>query len=118
MERGEAIRHIAHADIFVLPSYTEGMPNVVLEAMACERAILSTTVGAMPEMLDIGGPGECGVCVPPRNADALADAIRNLLQNPQLRDQLGRKARQRVVQVYSVPIACGLLVDLWRSVSK
>ncbi|MGD0652967.1 MAG: glycosyltransferase [Thermoguttaceae bacterium] len=118
MERSEAIRHIAHADIFVLPSYTEGMPNVVLEAMACERAILSTTVGAMPEMLDIGGPGECGVCVPPRNADALADAIRDLLQNPQLRGQLGRKARQRALQLYSVPVGCEQLLNLWRSLGK
>ena len=62
MMRG-VIRHIAKADLLVLPSYTEGAPMVVLEAMACGRAILATSVGAVPEMFDIGGPEECGVCI-------------------------------------------------------
>ena len=118
VDHEKAVRHIAAADLFVLPSHTEGMPNVVLEAMACGRAILGTAVGAVPEMLDIGGPEECGVCVPPRNADALADAIRTLVQNPQLRGQLGRKARQRALQFYSVPVGCEQLLNLWRSLGK
>jgi len=114
----KAVRYIAAADLFVLPSYTEGMPYVVLEAMACGRTILSTTVGAVPEMLDIGGPQECGVCVPPRNTEAIADAIRRLVRNPQLRSKWGRMARQRAVQFYSVPVGCSQLIDLWRSISR
>jgi glycosyltransferase involved in cell wall biosynthesis len=118
VDHEEAVRRIAAADLFVLPSHSEGMPNVVLEAMACARAILGTSVGAVPEMLDVGGPGECGVCVEPKNAGALADAIRRLVHDPQLREQFGRKARQRVLQLYSVPIGCGQLLDLWRSLYK
>jgi glycosyltransferase involved in cell wall biosynthesis len=118
VEHEKAVRYIAAADLFVLPSYTEGMPNVVLEAMACGQTILSTTVGAVPEMLDIGGPDECGVCVPPRNVDALADAIRMLVNNPQQCDQMGRKARQRAEKLYSVPVSCEQLVKLWRTLVK
>ena len=47
-----------------------GAPNVVLEAMACSRPILATTVGAIPEMLDADGVEPCGVCVPPRDFGA------------------------------------------------
>jgi glycosyltransferase involved in cell wall biosynthesis len=118
VEHEKAVRYIAAADLFVLPSYSEGMPNVVLEAMACGQTILSTTVGAVPEMLDIGGPDECGVCVPPRNVDALADAIRTLVNNPQQCEQMGRKARQRAEQLYSVPVSCQQLVELWRTLIK
>lgn len=118
VDHDEAIRNIANADIFVLPSYTEGMPNVVLEAMACSRAIIGTTVGAVPEMLDIGGPQECGICVPPRDVSALAEALRRLLGNPQLRRQFGLKARQRAEELYSVPVACAQLVRLWQSLRR
>lgn len=118
MDHEETIQHIAQADLFVLPSYTEGMPNVVLEAMACGRTVLGTNVGAMPEMLDIGGPQQCGMCVPPRNVPALVDAIHRLISAPQLCRQMGLKARQRVEQLYSVPVGCGQLVDLWRSIIK
>jgi glycosyltransferase involved in cell wall biosynthesis len=118
VDHEKAVRHIAAADLFILPSYTEGMPNVVLEAMACGKTVLSTTVGAVPEMLDIGGPDECGVCVPPQNAAALADAIRMLVNNPQQCDQMGRKARQRAEQLYSVPVSCEQLENLWRTLVR
>lgn len=118
VEHDEAIRHIASADLFVLPSYSEGMPNVVMEAMACGRAIISTDVGAIPEMLDIGGPEECGVCVPPRDVEALTAAIRRLAGDPVLRQELARRARERVEKNYSVPVGCGKLLELWRSVAN
>lgn len=118
VSREKTVRHIADADLFVLPSYTEGMPYVVLEAMTCGRAILGTTVGAVPEMLDIGGPQECGVCVPPRNAEALADAIRRLIGDPELRRKWGCMARERAEQLYSIPVGCSQLLDVWRSVTR
>jgi glycosyltransferase involved in cell wall biosynthesis len=114
----QAIRHIGSANLFVLPSYSEGMPSVVLEAMACGKAILSTTVGAVPEMLDIGGPRQCGVCVPPQDVDALAVAIAQLLENSELRKEYGRRGRQRAEANYSIHIGCTQLLELWRSVSR
>jgi glycosyltransferase involved in cell wall biosynthesis len=113
----ETIRFIAAADLFVLPSHTEGMPNVVLEAMACRRPILATTVGAVPELLGMGTPDECGVCVPPREVEPLAAAIARLLKSADQRRALGVKARQRVEKYYAVPVACQQLLDFWRSVA-
>jgi glycosyltransferase involved in cell wall biosynthesis len=118
VSRDETIQHIALTDLLVLPSYSEGMPNVVLEAMACGRAILSTTVGAIPEMLDIGGPQQCGVCVPPRDVDALTAAIAQLLVNGELQREYGRRGRERAMAKYSVPVGCSQLLDLWWSVRR
>jgi glycosyltransferase involved in cell wall biosynthesis len=118
VEHNEALQHILAADLFVLPSYTEGAPNVILEAMGCGKAILGTPVGAVAEMLDIGGPEECGVCVEPRNVDALFDAMRRLLNDEGKRRELGAKARKRAERLYAVPVACAKLLDLWKSVAK
>ena len=118
MDHEETIRYIAAADVFVLPSHTEGMPNVILEAMACGRTILSTAVGAVPEMLDIGGPEECGVCVPAKDVGALTEAIRMLSGNGEKRAELAGNARRRAERLYSVPVGCEQLFDLWRSVSR
>ena len=118
VDHEQALRHILAADLFVLPSYTEGAPNVVLEAMGCGKAILSTPVGAVPEMLDIGGPEECGVCVESHNTDALYDAMQRLLDDEDKRRELGRKARARAERLYAAPVACDKLLDLWQSVAK
>jgi glycosyltransferase involved in cell wall biosynthesis len=111
----EVIRIMAGADLIVLPSYSEGFPNVVLEAMALGRPILATGVGAIPEMLDIGGVEECGVIVPPREVQPLTAALERLMADPSLRLEFGKKARQRVGRLYSVPVACCQLTDLWES---
>ena len=59
------------ADVVTLPSYMEGCPNVVLEALACGRPVVATEVGGIPEIMN----DTCGRLIPPRNADALADAL-------------------------------------------
>ncbi len=89
------LEYMLAADLLVLPSHAESAPAVIIEAMGCGKPVVSTTTGAIPEMLDIGGPQECGICVPPRNVDALAQAMRRLIGDPQLRDQWGIKARRR-----------------------
>jgi teichuronic acid biosynthesis glycosyltransferase TuaC len=62
---------MAAADVVTLPSYMEGCPNVVLEALACGRPVVATEVGGIPEIMSDG----CGKLVPPRNSAALADAL-------------------------------------------
>ncbi len=68
----EVPRWLAAADLFVLPSWNEGTPNVILEALACGRRVVATTVGGIPDV--IGAPA-LGELVPPRDAAALAAAI-------------------------------------------
>ena len=66
---------MAAADLVTLPSYMEGCPNVVLEALACGRPVVATNVGGIPEVLS----DECGCLVPPRDPAALARALASVL---------------------------------------
>lgn len=66
---------MAAADVVTLPSYMEGSPNVVLEALACGRPVVATNVGGIPELLT----SECGFLVPPRDSSALAQAMASVL---------------------------------------
>ena len=66
---------MAAADLVTLPSYMEGCPNVVLEALACGRPVVATNVGGIPEIMS----DECGRLVPPRDSGALAQALASVL---------------------------------------
>ena len=66
---------MAAANLITLPSYMEGCPNVVLEALASGRPVVATNVGGIPEILS----KECGELVPPRDAAALAKALASVL---------------------------------------
>lgn len=69
---------MAAADLVTLPSYMEGCPNVVLEALACGRPVVATTVGGIPEIMS----NECGRLIPPRDSAALAEALNAVLDRP------------------------------------
>jgi glycosyltransferase involved in cell wall biosynthesis len=115
VEHSAAVGRILAADVFVLPSYTEGAPMSVLEAMACGKPIVSCPVGAVPEMLDIGGSQECGALVPCRDVDALASTLDDVASNPAKRQAWGAQARRRVEQHYAAPVACARLLETWQS---
>ena len=66
---------MAAADVVTLPSYMEGCPNVVLEALACGRPVVATRVGGIPEIMSAA----CGRLIPPRDSDALAEALEAVL---------------------------------------
>lgn len=67
----EVARWINASDVFCLPSYSEGCPNVVIEAISCGRPVVSTTVGGIPDLIH----PECGILVPPKDGPALAAAL-------------------------------------------
>ena len=114
--REQAIERMRHTDICVLPSHSEGCPYVILEAMACGKAILATSVGAIPEMLDRDGPVPCGVLVPPRVVERLQAALESLLGDACRRQVLGRRARARAELKYGLPQVFSELYILWDSV--
>jgi teichuronic acid biosynthesis glycosyltransferase TuaC len=72
---GDVAVWMAAADLVTLPSYMEGCPNVVLEALACGRPVVATSVGGIPEILS----EQCGCLVPPRDSGALAQALASVL---------------------------------------
>lgn len=80
---------LARADAVVLPSVREGMSNAVMEAMAAGRPVVATAVGGTPELLG----GDRGILVPPKDAHALATALRRVLTGTDLADQLAAQAQ-------------------------
>jgi glycosyltransferase involved in cell wall biosynthesis len=90
---------LAAADIFVLPSLWEGMPNALLEAMAAGLPAVATAVGAVPEMV---ADGREALLVPPADAGALARALAELAGAPSRRREMGGRARQRVESAYRI----------------
>jgi glycosyltransferase involved in cell wall biosynthesis len=94
----EKARALAQADVFVLPSTSEGMPNALLEAMAYGRAIVASSVGGVPDVLT---DGVDAVLVPPSDPGRLADAIEELLTDAAARNRLGGAARARAATLSS-----------------
>lgn len=82
-------RMFCASDCVTLPSYSEGLPVVVCEAMLCARTVVATPVGGIPEILR---DGESGMLVPVRDSNALASALRHALTDDALRDRLGKNA--------------------------
>ena len=89
---------LGNAAVVVLPSYREGLPVSLLEAAACGKPIVATDV---PGCREVVRHRINGLLVAPRNANALADAIVTLLENPELRNELGRRGRDIVVKEFS-----------------
>ena len=86
-------------DIFILPSLWEGMPNAILEAMAAGLPVVATNVGGTPEVVV---DGETGFLVPPRDPEALANAIKLLIDDPELRKKFGQAGRERVERHFTI----------------
>jgi glycosyltransferase involved in cell wall biosynthesis len=84
-------------DIVSLPTYREGLPNVPLEAAAMARPVVATRI---PGCVDAVADGETGILVPPRNAEALAEALRRYLDDPDLRRRHGAAGRDRVLRQF------------------
>jgi glycosyltransferase involved in cell wall biosynthesis len=100
-------------DVFVLPSLAEGLPNVLLEAMAASRPVVATKVGGIVDLLV---DGQNGLLVPPADSDALASAILRLLSDRELAARLGRCAQETVRDSYSFARQFELLEEIYRRV--
>ncbi len=89
---------LLHAmDIFVLPSLYEGFPNAVLEAMVCGKPVVATRVDGIPEAVV---HGETGVLVPPKDPEALAEALIQMGQNSTLRKRMGENGKRRIHEYF------------------
>jgi len=85
-------------DVFVHPSLRDGMPNAVLEAMACGRPVVATPVGGVPDVIQ---NNENGMIIPINDADALAQAVGTFFTDHELRKKLGRSARQTIIDQFT-----------------
>ncbi|MGM9800099.1 MAG: glycosyltransferase family 4 protein [Muribaculaceae bacterium] len=114
MEYVDVIKEMIKCDIFVLPTYTEGFPNVILEAMAVGCAIITTPVGAIPQMLEDDEFGKYGVFVEPKNAYALHSAISSLLCDENGKTEMRKNTKLRVNKRYNINAIWQQLLLLWQ----
>jgi glycosyltransferase involved in cell wall biosynthesis len=103
-------RLYTQADIFVLSSVNEALPNVILEAMAAGLPVVATRVGGLPEAVV---PEDTGLLVSPRDVDGLAGALGRLLDDPEAGRSLGRRGRQRVLEQFSFEIMVSRHEEVW-----
>ena len=107
----EKLRLLEEAALFALPSYTEGVPLSVLEAMSVGLPVIATPVGGIP---DVVRDGQDGYLVPPGSPNGLSARIINLLNNPQLRERMGENARHHLLSKFSPDIAVAAFIALYR----
>ncbi len=91
----EVARLMRQSDILVLPSYTEGSPNVVKEAMASGLPVIGTRVGGVPDLVS---DGETGLLYEPGDIEALRDCLLKLLKDEDLRVEMGRLSKKKLEQ--------------------
>lgn len=101
------------ANIFVLPSLSEGAPNVIMEASASGLPVIATNVGEISQLV---ADGETGILVKPKDANALVKVIERLIDNPLLAKKMGEAGRRRMEQNYSWEIICGKLEKAYQAV--
>ena len=109
---GDLPTYYSLMDIFVHPSLREGMPNALLEAMACEKAVVATPVGGI---LDVVKDLENGLIVPVNDAEALSNAILKLLEDQSLRNRLGKAARETIQKEFTLEKELELNLNVYRN---
>lgn len=98
------------ADLFVLPSFAEGVPVALMEAMSMEIACISTYVAGIPELIESGVQG---LLVPPSSVQALTEAIHSLLTDDQKRRQIASAGRRKVLSSYDLSTNINHLIDVF-----
>jgi glycosyltransferase involved in cell wall biosynthesis len=106
--RNDVPDQLRQADVFVHPTFRDGLPNAPAEAMACGLPVIASRAGGVPELVE---DGASGLLVPPGDVDALAAAIERLAGDGALRAALGESARERVVDRFSVEACVGAHLD-------
>ncbi|MFO7965287.1 MAG: glycosyltransferase family 4 protein [Desulfobacterales bacterium] len=109
----EFVRQYAMATAAVVPSVYEGFGLPVGEAMACGVPVISTTGGALPEVV-----GNAGLLVPPADADALAGAMQLIMDQPEYAEKLGKDGYRRVQEHFTWKKAAEKTVDVYREVIR
>lgn len=113
----ERVRHeLLRSRAMVLPSFAEGLPVVIMEALALQRPVLSTYVAGIPELVV---PEQCGWLVPPGSVKDLVDALRVVLQaSVEQLETLGRAGRERVAVQHNISLESSKLANLFLSVGQ
>ena len=110
--QAEVIKLYQKASVFVLPSFWEAFPVVILEALSCETPVVATPVGSVPEVVR---NYENGILVPVNNPPKLAEAIEHLIDNKDVRIRMGREGRKWVIRNFSLEVIAKRLCNIYQS---
>ena len=102
---------LAAATVFVLPSYAEGLPMALLEALSWGIPCIATPVGGIPQVI---APPRNGLLIAPGDIDGLAEAMTRLLQDPGLREQLGAAGRETIATGFTLEATLAHLAQIYR----
>jgi glycosyltransferase involved in cell wall biosynthesis len=114
-QQEEVQRFYQAADIFVLPSRMEGLPNALLEAMACGLSTISSALLGVSEVIE---HNTNGLLVPPDDREAISDAVLRLLERPDVAQRLGNAAHQTIMKHYSLDAVALRYVHLYTSLAE
>ena len=99
LSQDEVTAELARADLFALPSFAEGVPVVLMEAMAAGLPVLATAIAGIPELVEDGVSGRL---VAPGDTSGFAAAMADLLADPARARAMGRAGRQKVAAEFSI----------------
>lgn len=110
----EVFSKMKDARVLILPSYSEGFPNVVLEAMACGCPVIATNVGAIPDMLGVEESDAAGACLStPCKVEELRHYIENVITDSELLVQYGNNGKKRVLEHFTMDKIFPLYAEAW-----
>lgn len=110
--QGEAKKnYLRTSDLFVFPTYFEGQPVSVLEAMAYQCGIVATRVGGIPQMIE---QEQTGLLIEPKDPEGLKSALQKLLSDPELCERLGKNARAKVQKEFSIEKSLQELIKIYQ----
>lgn len=102
----------SRADAFSIPSFAEGIPVVLMEAMSMEIPCVTSRITGIPELIR---DGIDGILTAPSDVRGLADGLSRLMDDPELREQIGKKARQRIIESYNLEKNVDRLAQVFRA---
>ncbi len=106
LSHNELLEHYHRAKVYVLPSYYEGLPTTILEAMACKLPVVASNISGIPEQIE---EGVTGYMLSPGDINGFYSRIVKLLEDPEKRKSFGEKGRERVMERFTWPhIAKGI----------
>ena len=119
MDNFSALKMVANSDIFVLPCIRskngdmDGTPTALMEAMALEVPVISTKISGIPELIE---NGKEGFLVKPENVEQLANALKILLQDEDIRRKMGKRGRKKIEEKFNINKEIEKLLKIWRGV--